>query len=80
MKKKQDSSFLSGLLVGLTIGSAIWYWQKSTAADDGAIALLDRLKAADDTVRQLRGELTEEVDRGIILPENDGVPPFLDTV
>ncbi len=80
MQNKQRPSFLSGLLIGLMIGLGIWYWQKSTAADDGAIALLDRLKAADDKVRQLRNELTGQTDRGIILPENNEIPPFLNDV
>ncbi len=78
MQNKQKPSFLSGLFIGLVIGLGIWYWQKSTAADDGAIALLDRLKLADDKVRQLRAELTGQMPQGIVLPENDEIPPFLD--
>lgn len=78
MCNKDNSRFFSGLLIGLMVGLAVWYWQKSTMADDGAIALLDRLKIADDKVRQLRAELTGQMPQGIVLPDNDEVPPFLD--
>lgn len=77
MCNKDKSGFFSGLLIGLMIGLAVWYWQKSTVADDGAIALLDRLKMADDKVRQLRAELTGQMPQGIVLPASDEVPPFL---
>jgi len=43
MKEKYTSNFLIGLLVGAIVAAVVWYWQKSTAADDGALALLDRL-------------------------------------
>ncbi len=78
MCNKDKTTFLPGLLLGLVIGLGIWYWQKSTMADDGAIALLDRLKLADDKVRQLRAELTGQILQGIVLPANDEIPPFLD--
>ena len=77
MCNKEKNAFLPGLLIGLVIGLGIWYWQKSTMADDGAIALLDRLKMADDKVRQLRAELTGQMPQGLVLPENDEIPPFL---
>ena len=78
MFNKDKSGFLPGLLIGLMIGLGVWYWQKSTMADEGALALLDRLKLADDKVRQLRSELTGKMPQGIVLPDNDEVPPFLD--
>jgi len=78
MCNKEKSAFFPGLFIGLMVGLGVWYWQKSTMADDGAIALLDRLKLADDKVRQLRAELTGQMPQGIVLPENDEVPPFLD--
>jgi len=80
MHNKEKAGFLPGLFIGLMIGLGIWYWQKSTMADDGAIALLDRLKIADDKVRQLRAELTGQMPQSIVLPENDEIPPFLDHV
>lgn len=43
MKEKHSSNFLIGLLFGVMVGAVIWYWQKSTSAEDGALALLDRL-------------------------------------
>ena len=35
----------------------LWYWQKSTSADDGALDLLDRLAAAELRVRDLEARL-----------------------
>ena len=78
MCNKKETAFFPGLLIGLMIGLGIWYWQKSTMADDGALALLDRLKLADDKVRQLRAELTGQIPQGLVLPENNEIPPFLD--
>ncbi len=49
--------FLIGLLVGTAVGLIIWYWQKSTSAEEGALAVLDRLAAAEGRVRELEGRL-----------------------
>ena len=49
--------FLPGLLIGSAIGLIIWYWQKSTSAEEGALAVLDRLAAAEARVRELEGQL-----------------------
>ncbi len=48
MKEKHSSNFLIGLLFGVMVGAIIWYWQKSTSAEDGALALLDRLARLQD--------------------------------
>jgi predicted flap endonuclease-1-like 5' DNA nuclease len=45
MKEKYSSYFLFGLLLGAFMAVVIWYWQKSTAADEGALELLDRMAA-----------------------------------
>lgn len=49
--------FLAGLLFGIIIGLIIWYWQKSTTAEEGALAVLDRLAAAELRVRDLEARL-----------------------
>lgn len=49
--------FLIGLLFGTAVGLLIWYWQKSTSAEEGALAVLDRLAAAEARVRELEGKL-----------------------
>jgi hypothetical protein len=52
MKEKHSTNFLIGFIVGALICVIVWYWQKSTAADEGALDLLDRLAELD---RKLRG-------------------------
>lgn len=49
--------FLTGLLIGTAVGLIVWYWQKSTSAEEGALAVLDRLAAAEGRVRELEGKL-----------------------
>jgi predicted flap endonuclease-1-like 5' DNA nuclease len=49
--------FLTGLLIGTAAGLIVWYWQKSTSAEEGALAVLDRLAAAEARVRELEGRL-----------------------
>ncbi len=49
--------FLSGLLIGAVIGLLLWYWQKSTSAEEGALAVLDRLAASELRVRDLEARL-----------------------
>ena len=52
MKEKHSTNFLVGFIVGALICVVVWYWQKSTAADEGALDLLVRLAELD---RKLRG-------------------------
>ena len=54
MKEKNSFNFIIGLLIGALVAMLIWYWQKSTRAEDGALALLDRLKETERRVRELR--------------------------
>lgn len=49
--------FLTGLLIGTAVALIIWYWQKSTSAEEGALAVLDRLAAAEARARELEGRL-----------------------
>lgn len=57
MREKRIPNFMIGLLLGALIGLLIWYWQKSTSAENGALALLDRLAAAESKVRELQAQL-----------------------
>jgi len=43
MKSKMSKNFWLGFLLAFLTGVAIWYWQKSTSAEDGALDLLDEL-------------------------------------
>ncbi|MFQ5398491.1 MAG: helix-hairpin-helix domain-containing protein [Anaerolineae bacterium] len=59
MKGKNSTHFLIGLLFGAMVCVVVWYWQKSTSAEDGALALLDRVAAAEARIRNLRAELAQ---------------------
>lgn len=52
MKEKHSTNFLIGFILGALICAVIWYWQKSTAADEGALDLLDRMAELDRKLRQ----------------------------
>ena len=82
MKQKHSFNFMIGLLIGGLVGLLFWYWQKSTSAEDGALALLDKLAATEKRVRQLRAEPAEgavpEALRHIPLPGRAAdIPSFL---
>jgi len=83
MKQKHSFNFMIGLLIGGLVGLLFWYWQKSTSAEDGALALLDKLAATEKRVRQLKAELAEggavpDALRNIPLPGRAAdVPSFL---
>jgi predicted flap endonuclease-1-like 5' DNA nuclease len=61
MKDKKSSNFLIGLGFGVLVAVLIWYWQKSTSAENGALTLLDRLAAAEARIRELGAELAVTV-------------------
>lgn len=77
MKEKHSFNFLIGLLIGGLAALLFWYWQKSTTAEDGALALLDRLAATQKKVEQLRTELAHHEGQPIPVARGVGVPPFL---
>lgn len=52
MFSKYSKNFSTGVIIGALICLLYWYWQKSTKAEDGALALLDRLKQADDRLQR----------------------------
>lgn len=49
--------FTLGLLLGGSFGVLFWYWQKSTSAEEGALAVLDRLAVAEARVRNLESQI-----------------------
>jgi predicted flap endonuclease-1-like 5' DNA nuclease len=82
MKEKHSTNFLIGFILGALICAVVWYWQKSTAADEGALDLLDRMAELD---RKLRGEETAQSPQPAIpLPQSDdlqqvkGIGPVFD--
>lgn len=88
MKEKHSFNFMIGLLIGGLMGLLFWYWQKSTSAEDGALALLNKLAATEKRVRQLKSKMAGGVQEhaqlsNLVLPETmanqppTGLPPFL---
>lgn len=57
MKRQGSSNFLIGLLIGGLFALLVWYWQKSTSAEDGALDVLERLGEARRRIRELEAEL-----------------------
>ncbi len=52
------SMFLIGFLIAGLTALLVWYYQKSTTAEDGALDLLDRYADAEARVRELEEALT----------------------
>lgn len=82
MREKHSFNFFIGLLIGGLVGLLFWYWQKSTSAEDGALALLDKLAATEKRARQFKESLergeTPGTLRNISLPAAvSEVPSFL---
>ncbi len=82
MKEKQSTNFLIGFIVGALICVVVWYWQKSTAADEGALDLLDRMAELDRKLRQ--PEVAKSPQPAIPTPQPDdlqqvkGIGPVFD--
>ena len=53
------SMFLIGFLIAGLTALLVWYYQKSTTAEDGALDLLDRYADAEARVRELEEVLAE---------------------
>ena len=51
------SMFLIGFLIAALSALIVWYYQKSTTAEDGALALLDRYADSEARVRELEEAL-----------------------
>lgn len=52
MFSKYGKHFFRGILIGTLVCLIYWYYQKSTKAEDGALDLLDRLKRAQDQLKE----------------------------
>ncbi len=57
MDKKKSPNFTLGFLIGLLLCIVLWYWQKSTAAEDGALDLLDRQAEIARRLRQAEAKV-----------------------
>jgi len=53
------SMFLIGFLIAALTALIVWYYQKSTTAEDGALDLLDRYADAEARVRELEEALAK---------------------
>jgi hypothetical protein len=51
------SMFLIGFFIAALTALIVWYYQKSTTAEDGALALLDRFADSQARVRELEEAL-----------------------
>lgn len=75
MKNKHRTNFLLGATFGVLICAIIWYWQKSTAAED-ALDLLDQLAAIQAKARHYAetAEFVPPVIKQAVQPQ--AVQPF----
>ena len=72
MDEKQTSKFGIGFLIGLLLCIILWYWQKSTAAEDGALELLDRYATKEREWQEKKTEGQVAVATPPLIPS---VPP-----
>ena len=54
------STFLIGFLIAALTALIVWYYQKSTTAEDGALGLLDRFADSEARVRELEEALATQ--------------------
>lgn len=71
MDEKSSPNFAIGFLIGLLLCIILWYWQKSTAAEDGALDLLERYAAMEKRLRQIGEKVT-----AVPSLASNGEPPF----
>lgn len=76
MKKGLTLTFLSGLLIGGVGALLLWYYQKSTTADDGALQLLDRLAEMERRLKEWTAVGREQASQAITTL-TDEMPSFL---
>jgi predicted flap endonuclease-1-like 5' DNA nuclease len=69
MDEKKSPNFARGFVIGLLICVIIWYWQKSTAAEDGALDLLDRYADLEKRWRQARQDWSSPQSPAPTAPE-----------
>ena len=56
---KKPKIFLLGLTLSLLVTVIVWYWYKSTAAEEGALDLLDRMGGTEARLRQAQAMIKE---------------------
>jgi hypothetical protein len=64
MKKIRPSTFLIGFIIAALTALIVWYYQKSTSAEDGALDLLDRYAQARARISELEGQLASRAPTG----------------
>lgn len=60
MNKIRPSTFLIGFIIASLVALIVWYYQKSTSAEDGALDLLDRYAQARARIGELEGQLLNQ--------------------
>jgi predicted flap endonuclease-1-like 5' DNA nuclease len=63
MDEKRSPNFLVGFLIGTLVVLIVWYWQKATSAEDGALDLLNRHAATEAQLREVTGQSTRPAPR-----------------
>lgn len=57
MKSITRSTFFFGFVIATLIAIIVWYYQKSTSVEDGALDLLDRYAVSQARIRELESHL-----------------------
>lgn len=73
---KNPTTFFLGLLFSLLVTVIVWYWYKSTSAEDGALDLLDRMAVTEGRLRQAQAAIADNeplAARYISLDKNGAV-------
>lgn len=61
MVQVRRSTFVIGFLFAVLTALMIWYYQKATSAEDGALDLLDRYATAQARVQDLEDQWTQVI-------------------
>lgn len=57
MKSITRSTFFFGFVIATLIAIIVWYYQKSTSVEDGALDLLNRYAMSQARIRELESHL-----------------------
>lgn len=63
MVQVRRSTFVIGFLFAALTAIVIWYYQKATSAENGALDLLDRYATAQDHVQELEVQLASRTGK-----------------
>lgn len=66
MVENKRKSFWMGFFLALAGGVLVWYWQKSTSADEGALDLLDELAKVRANMREMQS--SEKMEETAVAP------------